>query len=130
MKNCIKAISAVIFLMFASHAWAQSAPLSLGYSESGNFEVDMIDNAGGSVSVYCNGELVFACDSVGVTTAASGIYWSWAGAGFSVSGAPSGNYTATLNAQGSSSNYTFSAGGNAVYWNTGYYYSTVEFIGW
>lgn len=133
MKNWIKTMSAIVLLAFASNAWAQSSPMSLGYISDGTAEanIDYLSTAVGSVSLYCDGDLVFQFDVGGVTYAASGVSYTENAPGYySLEYLPVGNYTATLAVQGSGT-YSYSQSNDWIHWvssSGSWYYCYVSFI--
>lgn len=126
MKTYVKILAAMVFLTFASSAWAQSNSISLNYNGGGNFEIDLLTNYYGNIEVYQDGDLVFMCDTGGVLYAASGVTWSENGTDFEVYDLPSGDYTAVLNG-GNGGSYSTST--DTINWyGYGSEYAVVQFF--
>ncbi len=127
MRNRIKALATVALLTFATSVWANSGPLSLGSrGAESTMEINLLTNYMANVTLYCNGEAVFVCDTGGVTYAAPGIYWYANGTDYMVYNLPEGDYSADMDCITSGS---YSMSYDSIQWiaSGGYFYALVEF---
>jgi hypothetical protein len=107
-------------------AQTQSSQISLGSATTGNAEIQFLGNTNAIAFLYCDGVLVLTCDPGGVTYAAPGVSASPFGAGFYISGAPSGDYTAAIFVAGPQS---YSYGTGTIYWSDAWgNYVSVDFV--
>lgn len=125
MKKYLQILTVIASLVFAVSMRAESQPYALGHLSSGSAEIEVIANIGGSISLYCDNQLVISYDAGGVTYAMSGVTWDNAGYGWGriyyfLNGLPAGDYTVVVNTSGGQGSYSAHYNGglvDEVQWN-------------